>query len=162
MSQAQPVYRHYETVFLVRPDTVESDLDGIKKRISDVIEAGKGKVCRWENWGKRKLAYEIAKQQKANYFYVNFVTLHSSVYEIERNLRIMEQVLQHQTVRIAETVDPNAFDYETESKKKTPLYLTPEEAAALERAYREAWGDAGAFDGDDDGDGDDMDEEEVR
>lgn len=163
MPLGQPLYRHYETVFLVRPESAEGEIENIKKRISDVIEAGKGKVCRWENWGKRKLAYELQKQQKANYLYVNFVTIQHSVFEIERNLRIMEQVMQHQTVQLQKTIDLDKFDFEGEAKKRTPLFLTPEEAAAMERQYREAWGEGAGFSDDDDDDlGDLMEEEEGR
>jgi len=158
------MHRHYETVYLVRPDTLDPELETIKKRLSDVIEHGKGKVCRWENWGKRKLAFEINKQQKANYFYVSFVTQQDAVFEVDRNLRIIEAVLQFQTVRLDENVDIEKFDFEGEAKKRTPLFLTPEEAAAMEKAYRDAWGEAGGFGDDDDAGGDDdgLDDEEVR
>ena len=165
MAQNQPIHRHYETVYLVRAEALDPDCEAIKKRLTDAIENGKGKVVRWENWGKRKLAYELQKQQKANYFYVNFVMQQDTVSEIDRNLRIIEQVLQFQTVRIAETVDMDKFDFEGESKKKTPLYLTPEEAAQREKEYREAWGEAAGFTDDDDADGDDDvgdDREVVR
>jgi small subunit ribosomal protein S6 len=159
-----PIHRHYETVYLVKAEALDPELEAIKKRITDAIENGKGKVCRWENWGKRKLAFEIAKQQKANYFYVSFVTQQHAVSEVDRNLRIIEQVLQFQTVKLDEAVEFDTFDFEGEAKKRTPLFLTPEEAAAQEKLHRELWGEVGAFGDDDDAVGDDIgiDDEEVR
>lgn len=136
MAQAAPILRHYETVVLVRPEVTEQGQETIRQRVRDIVAAGNGVEVRWETWGKRKLAYEIDKQNKAIYLYANFVASQASVLEIERNLRIMENVMKYQTIRLSEALDLNTFDVEGERKKRTALYLTPEEAAAAERNWQ--------------------------
>ena len=139
------VFRHYETVVLMHPDTPTVGQDSAKTRMSGVIESAGGKIARWETWGKRRLAFEVQKQNKAHYHYVNFVAPQMTVAELERNLRIMEPILMFQTVKLEDQIDVAAFDFEGEAKKKSPLYLSPEDAAAIERNYQREreWAEGG-------------------
>ncbi|MFT7623186.1 MAG: small subunit ribosomal protein S6, partial [Myxococcota bacterium] len=130
MSAPTPILRHYETVILIRPDSAEESQNTVRQRIGEIIGGAGGRVARWETWGKRRLAYEIRKQNKAFYLYSNYVTSQESIFEIERNLRILEPVLKFQTIRLAEEVDMEAFPFETLSAARTQLYLSPEDAAA--------------------------------
>lgn len=136
MAKPAPVFRHYEIVILVRPDLADSGREAVKDRAAGIIEEAGGRIARWETWGKRRLAYEIKKQSKAIYLYCSFVTAQSQVAELERNLRIMESVLKYQTVRLADAVLLDAFDFEAEAAVRSTLYMSPEEAAALERSYQ--------------------------
>ncbi len=150
MASSAPIFRHYETVILVRPDAAESVKSNVKTRVGEIINNAGGRVARWETWGKRRLAYEIRKQNKAHYLYSNFVSSQDSVYEIERNLRIMEPVLKFQTIRLTDQVDLEAFPFEKEAGARTALYLSPEEAAAIERSYQREreWAEGGRYDDD--------------
>lgn len=160
------VFRHYELIVLIHPETPDSAQDAAKERVEKIITDRGGKIVRWETWGKRRLAYEIDKQNKAFYHYVNFVAPQTTVAEVERNLRIMESVVLYQTVRLADQIDLETFDFEEEGKKRTPLYMSPEDAAAAERNYQREreWAqggrsdDARGRDDDDSDDGDDSDE----
>lgn len=130
------IQRQYETVILVRPDAAEAVQSTVRQRVGEIISNAGGRVVRWETWGKRRLAYEIAKQNKAFYLYSNYVTSQQAVREIERNLRILEPVLKYQTVRLAEEVDLDTFDFDKIGAERSPLYLSAEEAAAIERSYQ--------------------------
>ncbi len=140
MSHIQPILRHYEVVVLLRPDVTDAGQDTMRGRVRDIVTGAGGVEVRWETWGRRKLAYAIQKQQRAIYSYCSFIAPQTAVAEMERNLRLMESVLRYQTVRLADQVDLAKFDLEGERKKRTPLFLTPEEAAAAEqRGFERDW-----------------------
>ena len=129
------VQRHYETVVLIRPDASETLQNDVRERLQNIIESD-GRIARWETWGKRKLAYEVQKQNKAWYLYSSFVTTQPNVAEMERNLRLMESVMLFQTIRLSDAVELDTFDFDAEAKERTPLFMTPEEAAAKELSYQ--------------------------
>lgn len=101
--------REYETIFVLRPDISDVDADRVTERMRTAIQGHDGKIAQIENWGKRKLAYEIAKQQKGIYVYWRFIGNNQVVRELERNLRLMEPVLRFLTVRLKEEVDPDSI-----------------------------------------------------
>ena len=129
------VQRHYETVILIRPDASDTLQNEVRERVQNIIES-EGRVARWETWGKRKLAFEVQKQNKAWYLYSSYVTTQPNIAEMERNLRIMESVMMFQTVRLSDEVALDTFDFDGEAQKLTPLFMTPEEAAAKEASYQ--------------------------
>ncbi|MCS6912958.1 MAG: 30S ribosomal protein S6 [Myxococcales bacterium] len=100
--------REYETIFILRPDTNQDGITAVNARIRSVIEQMGGKILRLDNWGKRKLAYEIKKQLKGIYLYWQYLGTSGIVEEIERNLRMLDSVIRYYTVKIDEDVDPNA------------------------------------------------------
>ena len=67
-----------------------------------------GKVLTVDNWGKRKLAYEIAKQLKGIYLYWQYLGTAGLVEELERNLRMLDSVIRYHTIKLDSNVDPNA------------------------------------------------------
>ena len=136
MPLSTEVFRHYETIVLVHPDTSDTERGEAKDRLAGIIEERGGKITRWETWGKRRLAYEVQKQNKAHYLYVNYVSPQTVVAEVERNLRIMEPIILFQTVRLQELVNMDTFDVEEEGKKRTPLFMSDEDIAAAERNYQ--------------------------
>jgi len=97
--------REYELVYVVQPDaTVEREAE-IGRRIDEVIAgAADSDVLIKDDWGKRKLAYEIQKFQKGHYFQINYLGKGPEVKEIERRLRIDPDVLRFLTVLISEDV----------------------------------------------------------
>ena len=160
MAQIAPIIRHYEVVTLLRPEITEQGQEAVRTRVRDIITAAGGQEMRWETWGKRKLAYEIAKQTKAVYLYLSYIAPQTVVMEVERNLKIMDNVLKFQTVKLSDSVDLEKFDIEAEKAKKSPLYLSPEDAAAAERTYQREhdWALGGRATDDDD----DFDDDDVR
>jgi len=59
--------REYETIFILRPEVNQDGISSVNNRVRNVIESMGGKVLKLDNWGKRKLAYEIKKQLKGIY-----------------------------------------------------------------------------------------------
>jgi small subunit ribosomal protein S6 len=90
--------REYEFVYVIQPDaTVEREAE-IHQRIDGVIGDHKGRLLLRDDWGKRRLAYEIRKFQKGHYFQVNFLGLGKEVAEIERLMRIDADILRYLSV----------------------------------------------------------------
>lgn len=92
----------YENVFLVRPDVSTNQVESLTKEFSAIVEEGGGSVPKVEHWGLRTLAYRLKKNRKAHYVLMNLDAPTGAVHEMERNMRIHEDVLRHLTVRVEE------------------------------------------------------------
>ena len=97
--------REYETTYILRPDVSNENISAVNSKVRGIIEAGGGNLLKVENWGRRKLAYEVAKQLKGVYLFFNYLGPAGLVEEIERNLRLSDQVIRYYSVKTAENVD---------------------------------------------------------
>ena len=114
--------RTYETVFILDPDLSEDDSETSIKRVQTVIEGQKGKVVLMDRWGKRKLAYRVKKKLKGNYVRVVYYGEPKSVAILERNLRIMEEVLKFLTINLAATeIDITVEEIKEEDRETSGL-----------------------------------------
>ena len=97
--------RRYETIFITYADLPEEDINSLLARYSTIITDRQGIVIKIDRWGKRKLAYEINKQSRGFYVLMDFAGTSAIVTEIERNLRISDQILKYMTVKTQDTVN---------------------------------------------------------
>lgn len=104
--------RRYETIFITYPELPEEEINGLIERYDVIIKSGSGVIIKVEKWGKRKLAYEINKQTRGYYVLIDFAGGAAIVTELERNLRIGDNILKYMTVKTQETV--NLQDIEKE------------------------------------------------
>jgi len=93
----------YELLYIVDPSTTEEARAGIMKRIEVAVTDGGGVVDEVEDWGKRKLAYEINHIAEGDYTLINFHADANQIAELNRVLRINDAVLRHMVVRRAES-----------------------------------------------------------
>ena len=100
--------REYELVFIVRPDVTDEDIETIKARNSGIISDRKGHELKIDDWGKRRLAYEIQDYGKGHFVLQNYLGSTEIVDELERTLRIDDSVLRFLTVKLADRVDVEA------------------------------------------------------
>src|SRR5688572_13778309 len=98
--------REYETTYILRPDITSEGISTVNNKVRHVIEAGGGSLLKVENWGRRKLAYEVKKNLKGVYLHFNYLGPAGLVEEIERNLRLSDSVIRYYSVKMAENVDP--------------------------------------------------------
>lgn len=98
--------REYETIYILRPDTTNDQIGAVNAKIRGIIETGGGQLIKVENWGKRRLAYEVQKQLKGVYLFWNYLGGSGLVDEVERNLRLSDQVIRYYSVKTGENVDP--------------------------------------------------------
>ena len=76
--------REYETIYILRPESTTDVIGQVNTKARSVIEAGGGKLLKVENWGKRKLAYEVQKQMKGIYLFFSYLGAAGLVEEVER------------------------------------------------------------------------------
>jgi small subunit ribosomal protein S6 len=91
--------RQYELMVIVHPDVAEDGLANTVDTIRDWASAA-GEIVKIDNWGRRKFAYPIRKLQEGNYILFNVQLEPAAVAELERNLRLSEEVLRHLLVRL--------------------------------------------------------------
>lgn len=90
----------YEHVFLARQDITPQQVDALVEQYKGVIEANSGKVGRVENWGLKSLTYRIKKNRKAHYVLMDIDAPAPAVHEVERQMRINEDVLRYMTIAV--------------------------------------------------------------
>ena len=90
--------RHYEICFLVHPDQSEQ-VPAMLERYRNMIEEKKGSIHRLEDWGRRQLAYPIAKLHKAHYVLMNIECDNDTLEELEGAFKFNDAVLRHLTIR---------------------------------------------------------------
>jgi small subunit ribosomal protein S6 len=94
--------RSYEVMFIVRPDVEEADLDKLIEGFSNNITTGGGEVKTVEKMGRRRLAYTVRKFNDGFYVLLTIAAEGKLITEIERRLRVSEQVIKFITVRMDE------------------------------------------------------------
>jgi len=104
-----------ELVVLLHPD-LEIDVEAPIKKIESIIKSNGGIVVKMDNWGKKRLAYRIKKQDFAVYVYFEVKIDPSKVREIENTLLITEEVLRHMIVSHEESAKPETAKSEKSEK----------------------------------------------
>ncbi|MGB0083195.1 MAG: 30S ribosomal protein S6 [Terracidiphilus sp.] len=94
--------RLYEVMFIVRPDVEDEEADKLIEALSTTVKTGGGVVKSAEKLGRRKLAYQVRKFNDGNYILFTVEANGAVVLELERRLRVTEQVIKFITVRIDE------------------------------------------------------------
>ncbi len=90
----------YECVFLTRPDLSQSQVEALAEQYAEVVRENDGEVTKTEFWGLRNLAYRVNKNRKAHYVMLNIAGSSAGVDEIERRMRLSEDVMRFLTVRV--------------------------------------------------------------
>jgi small subunit ribosomal protein S6 len=94
--------RTYEIMFIVRPDVEEADLDKLIEGFHKNVTDGGGEVRSTEKMGRRRLAYTVRKFNDGFYVLLTVIAPGSLIAEVERRLRVSEQVIKFITVRMDE------------------------------------------------------------
>ncbi|MCD7059771.1 30S ribosomal protein S6 [Pelagibacterium xiamenense] len=92
----------YEHIFLSRQDVSAQQVEDLTKTYSDLLSENGGKVAKTEYWGVKSLSYRINKNRKAHYTLMNIDAPAAAVAEMERQMRINEDVLRFMTIRVDE------------------------------------------------------------
>lgn len=90
----------YESTFVVRQDVSRGDVNKLVDTFSDIVKKNDGKVVKNEYWGLRNLAYKINKNRKGHYVMLALDASHEAVKELERNIRLHEDVIRNLTVSV--------------------------------------------------------------
>ncbi len=90
----------YECVFIARQDIAATQIEAIATSFADIIKNNGGNVLKTEQWGLRTLAFRINKNKKGHYVLFNLDAPPAAVAEMERNMKISEDILRFMTVRV--------------------------------------------------------------
>ena len=92
----------YENVFIARQDVSSQQVDTMTEEFTKLVSDNGGEVAKTEYWGVRGLTYRIKKNRKGHYVLMNLDAPSDAVQELERNMRIHEDVIRYMTVRVDE------------------------------------------------------------
>jgi small subunit ribosomal protein S6 len=99
----------YETTYITRSEMSDDALKALQERLANVISTYSGETVLTEDWGRRKLAYPITKETRGHYTYLVYTGKEDIVHEIERNLRLNDQVLRFLSVNLETEFDADLF-----------------------------------------------------
>ena len=126
--------RTYELMFIVRPDMTDEDLDKLISTLQSVVPPSGGAVVRVDKMGKRRLAYTVKRFHEGIYVLMVVEGGGAVIHELERRLRVTEQVIKFLTVRVDEEQKRlDKIKKLRDARKKVsaqPAAAAPEEAAA--------------------------------
>jgi len=91
--------RRYEVLFIIRPELDEEATEAVIDRVKSVIEKNGAEITKLDKWGKRRLAYEIKHVREGYYVLINFKGEAAVAAELDRVLKIFDEVLRHLIVR---------------------------------------------------------------
>ena len=112
----QRLAREYETIYLLKADIPDDQADEIKERVRGVVSREGGKVIRFTNQGRRKTAFPVAKNGRALFMHCLYLGGPGIVAEVERNLKMIDQITKFQSVRLADGVDMDTRSVEEDVK----------------------------------------------
>ena len=92
----------YESVYIARPDISATQVETLTEEFSKIIEDNGGKIAKDEYWGLKSLAYRIKKNRKGHYSLMNIDCPADALNEMERNMRLNEDVIRYMSIRVDE------------------------------------------------------------
>jgi small subunit ribosomal protein S6 len=125
--------RRYETIFILRPNVGEDEINRVVESTTKIILDEKGTIIEMTKWGMKKLAYLIKKESLGYYVYCDYAGTPAAVAEIERKFRIDDTVLKYMTIKTAISITEEGIQeaLAAVSAKETAL-LESEETAATD------------------------------
>ena len=129
--------RYYETLYIINPNLSDEENGEVIAKFNDLVEKNKGVIVKVADWGKRTLAYEIKKFKKGNYVLLNYCGQGSIIVELERGMKLDERILQYQTVKLSDSVDPEELKAEAEKDTQVEETEAAEETVSQESSESE-------------------------
>jgi small subunit ribosomal protein S6 len=83
----------YESIFIINPNLSDEETANVIKKMQDVITNQGGEMVKFEDWGKKKLAYEIKKQKRGHYAFFQFKAPAPLIHELERTYKLTDSVI---------------------------------------------------------------------
>ena len=144
--------RKYELVYVVSPDATDEQVTEVHTQIEGVVQRMGGRVEKTENWGRRRLAYEIGHQKEGTYVLEVITGSGDLMKEIDRRLKVIDYVIRHLVVR----VDEDEQVVERRRSKRTEVSRRRRVARGLPPERQPGEGQRGEFDDERDEEHDDR------
>ena len=133
--------RQYELVYIVSPDATEQTVADLHTQVEQIVQRFNGTVDKTENWGRRKLAYEIGHAREGTYVIETISGSGEMMKEIDRRLRVTDTIIRHLTVRVDEAMRVaerlRSERKATQARRRTARGLPPEPQASERRGDRD-------------------------
>ena len=113
--------RQYELIYLLPPETAEQQANELHDQVADIVARMHGQIEKTENWGRRKLAYEIGHFKEGVYVLEVINGSGDLMKELDRRLKVIDEVVRHLIVRVDEekkVVDRTQTKRRTESERR--------------------------------------------
>ena len=113
--------RQYELIYILPPETAEQQATELHDQVSEIVTRLHGQIEKTENWGRRKLAYEIGHFKEGVYVLEVINGTGDLMKELDRRLKVIDQVVRHMIVRVDEekqVVDRTRTKRQTESERR--------------------------------------------
>ena len=94
--------RQYELIYIVASDATDQQITDLHTQVEEIVGRFSGRLDKTDNWGRRKLAYEIGPHKEGTYVLEVITGSGDMMKEIDRRLRVSDQVIRHLTVRVDE------------------------------------------------------------
>ena len=106
----------YELMFIARQDLAPGQVEELTKQYETVITENGGKIHKTDHWGLRTMAYRISKNRKGHYVLMELDTPPAALHELERQMRLSEDVLRYMAIRIDALSDLSDAEPKTEKE----------------------------------------------
>jgi len=142
--------RQYELVYILPPDTTEQQVAELHAQVEQIVSRLHGQIERTENWGRKRLAYEIGRHKEGVYVLEVINGSGELMKELDRRLRVMDQVIRHMVVRVDEekkVVERTRTKRQSESeRRRVKRGLPPTRQPGEGRSMESEDGDDDRFD----------------
>ncbi len=143
--------RQYELVYILPPDSTEQQVAEIHEQIAQVVARMHGAIEKNENWGRRRLAYEIGHHKEGVYVLDVINGSGDLMKELDRRLKVMDQVLRHMVVRVDEekkVIDRTRTKRQSESeRRRVKRGLPPQRQPGEGRSHMDSDDDDDRYEG---------------
>lgn len=112
----------YETIFIARQDVPTTQVETLTTQFSDIIVADGGQIKKTEQWGLRSLAYRINKNKKGHYVLLNIEASPAAIAEMERNMKLNEDVLRFMTIHVEEHEEGPSAVLRKDERSERPAF----------------------------------------
>ena len=127
---------YYEKVMIIDPNLDDSAVDEAVGKVKDIILKEGGEILKTDNWGRRKLAYELNKRKQGNYVLILFKSPPTTIGKLEKHCKLFETIIKFMIVKLvkpkhieAALPKPAAAPAKAETPKEAPVKEEPAKAA---------------------------------
>ncbi|MFZ4762318.1 MAG: 30S ribosomal protein S6 [Alphaproteobacteria bacterium] len=112
----------YESVFIARQDLSTAQAEALADNFSRIVAENGARITKTEHWGLRNIAYRINKNRKGHYVLLNIDGPYSAVAEMERHMKINEDVLRYMTLRVEKAEDGPSVMMQQRNERSSDRY----------------------------------------
>ncbi|APH55539.1 SSU ribosomal protein S6P [Granulibacter bethesdensis] len=135
----------YESVLIARNDVTQQQVESVADHVASLIEAEGGAIKKREYWGLRTLAYRIKKNRKGHYMLLGLDAKPATITEVERQLRLNEDVLRFMTIRVEEIDDVPSAVLSRKSDDRERGFRGPKPPGRFESGRKRGYDDREEF-----------------